>query len=235
MLFISCYYNPCGYKIREKVSREFMNRYEDKITMYEYIYGEFKPVFEKSIKIYKKIFQGFEQYELINKLGKETDKAVCYIDCNCILPDNFFNITIHEDRFAFMSPYNFINDIPGAIAFNNIQFHSGVAYVFNNKFLKSITLPNFPMGGMDHILMIGLFRDIHLLNKIMKVVKHDLINFEIIEFYNALSDVDTLYMPFKIEYIQHGKLQNRNYEKRWTYYRLGISPMDYFKMRAEDD
>lgn len=261
---ISVYFNPCNYRSRYKLTKEFIERYPN-VILIEVAFGDQKFMFSdyKNVLCYREYNPFWVTTKYINKFVKDHIQdleSVTFIDSDITVDDDFFDdikyVFDNSSGPLFLQPYSIVendghfrNGMMYDYKINKIysqQNHCGLAYSFNLEFIRLVfPLPEkLILGGYDNVLYLCLFKiDRLLYNLYSDIRKQDIIE-ELLEFrarFNKIKGINYNFLFGTVIEHSHGKKENRGYNSRNFLYRKmnGVNNksiiMDYFRSRKEDD
>lgn len=252
--FITSHFNFCGYKSRNKLTREFLERYPNVIVLE----GSYDNNYLFNGEKYKLESAGWATNFMLNifiRKNWNSIKSLTFIDADIILYDNFFSLVEsaheeNEDTAYFLCPYSQVNNREGLgtdlsllsqiIECDNYSsyFHTGYIYSYNKKMLEKIGV--FPeslvIGGFDTVLYYCLLKLVDPFLELLGKIKNRRICDELVNFYNRINGVKFDYLKGRIHTFEHGRMINRRYNSRFELYENINEKIikDYFEFRNED-
>lgn len=242
--FLSCYFNYCDYESREKLTREFINRYPN-VILIEVAFEDQNFKFSDCVHYRKEQFDGWATNWALNKFIKDNWndlESVTFIDSDTILEKDFFDDIKHvfnsTDRPLYLQPYScaqehingtFIERSGVMYAYKTYReyscyFHTGLAYSYNRKFLEIVG--SFPeklsLGSFDQFLYYCLFKlDKHITYLYKQIDNNEVIT-ELVNYrrkFNEIKPENFNYLFGNVYTFQHGNKENRGYNTRAYLYR----------------
>lgn len=251
--FVTTYFNYNNYTSREVLTKEFLTRYPN-VWLLEVTFG-FKPFIINHAKTMKFIKQNpsFYTWELLNKfvLKYPHFSSVTLIDCDLILPPNYFERIV--DKIEDLNPlmpyviqgFSRCKEIPKNKGVSIVEYgiikkfsdykilsgESGFIWTFNKRTIEILfPLPtNFYIGGMDYILALCLLRD----ERVLELIP----SYNLINFYMLFEEIQYSYVIGLISHCYSSNKALKHPDERWGLYQnidLNIIK-NYFIKRREDD
>lgn len=255
--FISVYYNYFEDPEREKLCKEFIERYPH-VILYEIAYGDkpYKINAPYTVKYRYPIFNGFINNRIINDFVRTHDdiKSLTFMDCDIEVSPYFFKLLrIVMDKYkhpVFIQPFSSCEEIhknkkiltpPVVSSAKNYyeghpftqNMHTGYIYSFNKAALDKIG--RFPeelvLGSFDTFLHLSLYKRKDIIEKLITEPKLQEL---LLDFYDRMDGVHFDYVAGVVKHFEHG-CKAKRYHGRFELYNKGVTDEVMMKYFAERD
>ena len=256
--FISAYYNYFEDPERERLCKEFIERYPH-VLLYEIAYGDrpFKINAPNTVKYRYPNFLGFINNRIMNDFIRTRNDiaSVTFLDSDIEVEPFFFRllphvIESHGDEPVFIQPFDIaiekhknpkIISPPVTSSAKNLYdgndfsqyVHTGYVYTFNKAALDQIKF--FPeemvLGGFDTFLHLSLYKQKDF---IKSLIKDPILQKILLAFYERIQGVKVDFMKGVVRHHEHGNKFKR-YDGRFELYNKGVTEESVKKYFQERD